>query len=339
MRHAIRGVNLGGWLVLERWMTPSLFEGTAAEDELGYCAGADRRLRDRLHKHRETFVTADDFRWLASQGIEAVRIPVGYWTFGDDKPFAATIGYLDRAFAWAEETGIKVLISLHGAPGSQNGNDHSGCKGPVAWHTDPRHVEATLAVIRKLARRYKDAPALLGISVLNEPDVDIPRPTLAGFYVSAYRIIRQECGPRPWVVFSDGFRPDRWRWVLHKWLYRGAYIDTHQYQVFGQADKDMPGAEHLRHTLRDIPLLLNRMRRHHPVVVGEWSAALDPRSLTGLDAAAQQEMLAAYCLAQRQVYDRMDAWFYWSYKTESGGPWSYRHCAERGWFGQAAADH
>ena len=25
--HKLRGVNLGGWLVLEKWITPSLFEG------------------------------------------------------------------------------------------------------------------------------------------------------------------------------------------------------------------------------------------------------------------------------------------------------------------------
>lgn len=29
----VKGVNLGNWLVLEKWMSPSLFEGTTAEDE------------------------------------------------------------------------------------------------------------------------------------------------------------------------------------------------------------------------------------------------------------------------------------------------------------------
>lgn len=29
----IKGVNLGNWLVLEKWMNPALFEGTTAEDE------------------------------------------------------------------------------------------------------------------------------------------------------------------------------------------------------------------------------------------------------------------------------------------------------------------
>ena len=29
----VKGVNLGNWLVLEKWMNPALFEGTTAEDE------------------------------------------------------------------------------------------------------------------------------------------------------------------------------------------------------------------------------------------------------------------------------------------------------------------
>ena len=29
----IKGVNLGNWLVLEKWMSPHLFDGTMAEDE------------------------------------------------------------------------------------------------------------------------------------------------------------------------------------------------------------------------------------------------------------------------------------------------------------------
>ena len=29
----VKGVNLGNWLVLEKWMSPALFEGTTAEED------------------------------------------------------------------------------------------------------------------------------------------------------------------------------------------------------------------------------------------------------------------------------------------------------------------
>lgn len=38
----IKGVNLGNWLVLEKWMNPALFEGTTAEDEY-YLPASSRR--------------------------------------------------------------------------------------------------------------------------------------------------------------------------------------------------------------------------------------------------------------------------------------------------------
>ncbi len=329
---ALRGVNLGGWLVLEPWMTPALFAGIDAPDELTYCQKAGKRQLDRLAHHRDQFITKKDFQWLKAHGIGAVRIPVGYWLFGDVDPFAGTVTYLDKAFEWAEATGLKVLISLHGAPGSQNGEMHSGQKGSVAWHSDEANIDMTLDIVKRLAERYHRSPAMLGISLLNEPSTSLPKRTLKRFYRQAHRIIRQQAGKKVWVVFSDGFQPSRWSFVLHRWLYPRTYIDTHQYQIYTQADKAMSVADHLRRTVADVPLVLNRMRRHHPVIVGEWSAALDPLSMTGLDTEETQQAYAAYITAQIQAYDRMDAWFYWNYKTEGGGPWSYRDCYEKGWF-------
>lgn len=49
----LRGVNLGGWLVLEKWITPSLFAGLRATDETSYCvelgeAEGTRRLHHQI---------------------------------------------------------------------------------------------------------------------------------------------------------------------------------------------------------------------------------------------------------------------------------------------------
>jgi glucan 1,3-beta-glucosidase len=42
----LRGVNLGGWLILEKWMTPSVFEGTEATDEYTFAqtSGAKEKI-------------------------------------------------------------------------------------------------------------------------------------------------------------------------------------------------------------------------------------------------------------------------------------------------------
>lgn len=54
----IRGVNLGNWLVLEKWMHPALFEGTSAEDEDELCRQLPREeLVKRLTAHRDSYIT------------------------------------------------------------------------------------------------------------------------------------------------------------------------------------------------------------------------------------------------------------------------------------------
>lgn len=329
---ALAGVNLGGWLVLEKWMTPSLFKGMDAVDEFTFCERMKPAQRRKLRKFRESFVTLKDFEWLAERGIEAVRIPVGYWAFGDEAPFEPTVEFLDKAFEWAEETGLQVLISLHGAPGSQNGQDHSGRVGLIEWQNDQANIDKTIEVARKLAERYKDSPQLLGISMLNEPAQSIRPQILRRYYRRAYKALRGEFGRRPWVVFSDGFRPRRWRWTLRWPFHRGILIDTHQYRIFTEADKQMSAETHLLQTVSKLPRAIRAIRRYHRVIVGEWSAALDDRSFKGKPDKERQGICRAYTLAQIRAYDQTDAWFFWSYKIEGGGPWSFRDSYEKGWF-------
>ena len=46
--------------------------------------------------------------------------------------------------------GLKVLLDLHGAPGSQNGDDHSGHSGNIGWLNND-NVARTVRVIEKLS--------------------------------------------------------------------------------------------------------------------------------------------------------------------------------------------
>ena len=98
----IRGVNLGNWLVLERWMEPEIFRGTDAEDETWLNRDLPKaELEKCLKKHRETFITEKDFEEIHKLGLNTVRIPVPYFIFGDFPPYSGCIEYLDRAFDWA----------------------------------------------------------------------------------------------------------------------------------------------------------------------------------------------------------------------------------------------
>lgn len=203
----IRGVNLGGWLVVEKWMTPSLFAGTSAVDE--YTLMQHPEGKRRIEQHRRTFITEKDFAWLRDHKITHVRIPVGYWLFEPIDGYAPTVKYLDAAMQWAAKYNIRVLLCLHGARGSQNGKDHSGKVGQAEWFDSREYQQATIGLLEKIAERHSDSSALWGIELLNEPALRGAKDyyTLLRFYRQAYSKLVKILQPGTRVVHHDAFQP------------------------------------------------------------------------------------------------------------------------------------
>ena len=175
----IKGVDLGNWLVLEKWMNPALFDGTTADDEYYLPTQLDPAVYEaRIKTHRAEYINERDFATIASWGLNSVRIPVPYFIFGDRAPFIGCIDELDKAFNcvavlmdqdssaigcideldkafnWAEKYGLTILIDLRTAPMSQNGFDNGGISGVCKWAQLPDEVEFVLSVLERLAKRY-----------------------------------------------------------------------------------------------------------------------------------------------------------------------------------------
>jgi glucan 1,3-beta-glucosidase len=115
----VRGVNLGGWLVLEPWITPSLFEQGGAEAIDEWCLTNDLggSAQDTLSQHWNSFITADDFHQISAAGMNHVRIPIGYWAVVPQpgEPYVqGQLDVLDQAIGWARDAGLKVIVDLHG---------------------------------------------------------------------------------------------------------------------------------------------------------------------------------------------------------------------------------
>ena len=142
----IRGVNLGGWMVLEPWITPSLFLQFLGNDE--YSTGLDMHSfcqvlgpaegNKQLQRHWKTWVTEAIIQKLAESGaVNSLRLPVGDWMY---KPYGPYMGCTDGALDhvdflldWAHENGLNVLLDVHGLKGSQNGFDNSGQSQGFEW--------------------------------------------------------------------------------------------------------------------------------------------------------------------------------------------------------------
>lgn len=116
---------MGGWFVLEPWITPSLFEpwanGGGVVDEYTFTRtlGKDAAL-NQLTEHWNSWITQEDFNEIASFGLNHVRIPLGYWALLalDGDPYVqGQLPILDQAIGWARTAGLRVMIDIHGAPG------------------------------------------------------------------------------------------------------------------------------------------------------------------------------------------------------------------------------
>lgn len=67
----LRGVALGGWLIIEPWIRPTLFNNTPAEviDEWTFAAQENRTAATAaLEWHWSTFYGEDDFKAIAAAG-------------------------------------------------------------------------------------------------------------------------------------------------------------------------------------------------------------------------------------------------------------------------------
>jgi glucan 1,3-beta-glucosidase len=326
----LRGVNLGSWLLLEKWMTPGVFRGTDAPDEYTLCRTLGARAAERLDAHRRTFITAEDFRWIKAHGLDAVRLPVGYWALDAPPPFVEARRFVDFAFEQAARNNLKVLLDLHGAPGSQNGMDHSGRSGEMGWHKSPQNIEQTLDALEALAKRYGGHPALWGIELLNEPRWDMPLDVLQAFYQDAYKRLRPRLPARVAIVLHDAFRPFEWKNFLAEPEGRNVLLDTHLYQAYTDTDRKRTAQEHIAFAL-DRKQHLDAMAKQLPLIVGEWSIATPPEVWRGLSPFAIEAAKRAYGAAELLSYETTRGWFYWSYKLERPSDWSFRHCVERGW--------
>lgn len=336
----IKGVNLGNWLVLEKWMSPSLFEGTTAEDEYYLPTQLSPEVYEaRIKIHRSEYITERDFASIKRIGLNAVRIPVPYFIFGDRPPYIGCIAELDKAFSWAEKYGLKLLIDLHTAPMSQNGFDNGGLSGVCRWSQIPEEVEFELNVLEKLSERYGHREGLLGITPINEPvtepmwstmnvqkryppvDAEMAEGSapntmefLKRFYKDAYSRIRPHLADEKYVVFHDAFRLKDWKEFFEESRFERVMLDTHQYLMVAEMSGCSQTLEGYQEYIQNVFAKdIAEVQQYVDVICGEWclfnsyAVGADTKGgqsvLNGVDVSKEKETMDAD--TRKQVYRQL----------------------------------
>ena len=188
----LRGVNLGGWLMMEGYILHALNQPvrTLRRD---FCrALGEPAWQDLLAGFRRQFIREEDFRQIAALGLNCVRLPFHY-SLIETRPYQYSsqgFGYLDRAVRWAGRHGLRVILDLHGACGSQNHDWHSDSDGTARLWTTRSFQDRTVALWECVAARYREQPVVAGYDLLNE-SVTEDRAPLNALYQRLARAIRR----------------------------------------------------------------------------------------------------------------------------------------------------
>jgi aryl-phospho-beta-D-glucosidase BglC (GH1 family) len=382
----VRGVNLGGWLVLEPWITPSLFDETgnpAIVDEWTFGQYQDSNVvRAKLTEHWNTWITESDFEAIAAAGLNHVRIPIGYWAYdvGPGEPYiSGQHNYLLQAIAWAATYNLKVIVDLHGVPGSQNGFDNSGQRLSFPqWQSKQANIDRTNAIIKYLAFLFRYQSQVISvISPLNEPAgfygqqvLDVTRQ----YWLDSYGNTRYPTGQQSniLVLIHDAFQPlSYWNGFMSKYTqYTGVAMDTHIYQMFNDQTVSLDEAGHIQSACGNAATLSNFNNNQLLTIVGEWTTAMTDcaKYLNGVGVGARydgsirqgapfhgscngqtgpgstftqdyKDFLRKTWEAQVSTFEKAGGWIQWTWKTESADDWSYSAGLQYGWIPVNPADH
>eukprot|EP00897_Mesotaenium_endlicherianum_P000055 jgi/Mesen1/1004/ME000120S00158 len=247
----------------------------------------------RLEQHRSSFVSEDDFKWLAANGANAVRLP---------------------AFEWGERHGVRVVLCMHALPGSQNGWEHSAARDGVAEWGKPGtdHIARTLRAVEFFVAR----PVFAGLEAVNEPTSATSYDTLAKYYEDTYQILRKYSPAAYFVITMRVFGNER------EW-------DNF---MTGTCTRERARACALSRRLAFglTPVHDTGLFQGKPVDFNlEYPAKVRTQQLQEIERGHR----LAFIGQSVDVFTQASAgWFFWSYKHCQGWySWSFKDCVERGY--------
>jgi endoglucanase len=304
----LRGINLGGWLVEEPWMEPFVTTPPSGSDlqtvrdhvslwkVVGKRFGTAGMLKART-QFRDAWLNESDFDRIHAAGLNCVRLPFLASLAGEPDGMA----WLDKAIAWAGARGIYVVLDLHGVPGGQSDQDHTGQAGVNAFFKTPADITATEALWTRIAKRYAGNPVVAGYDIVNEPTGTPNSDTLYVVEDHLYQAVRAG-DPKHLVFIEDGYTgvpwmpypvPIGWTNVVYSW---------HSYQFDAKSPQD-----HLDTIQKDLAQIAKMQKtRQVPFYIGEF----------GLEPNATAQTVGT-------VINDFDAqgvsWSLWTYKAIFGG--------------------
>ncbi|EUC66853.1 glycoside hydrolase family 5 protein [Rhizoctonia solani AG-3 Rhs1AP] len=330
-----RGINIGSWFVQERWLCESTYCGCGGgQSDLHIAQGANGK--GIMEHHWDTWIIEGDWGAIQAQGFNTVRLPIGYYHLSGIDPsvlddtdfgpykhiFSGAWVRILRAIGDAERYGLGVLIDLHAAPGAQNRDAHSGTgTGEVRMWTRT-NLSRTVHALQVLTAQLALRPNVVGIELVNEP---ANNNQVQKWYEDTLTALRKISPDLP-LYISDAWDAPWYSKIVGS---RSDFVvlDHHLYRCFTPGDASMSGDEHASALRNSAPLVPLSAAARGNLIVGEWSAALNPASLRSNEAGEQDRQRRVWARAQLDAYEAScGGWFFWTWKKGTG--WDAGWCAK-----------
>jgi len=191
----LKGVNLGGWLLQETWMTP--VKGSAdhwtTREVLTKRFGAEKAA-ELFAVYEDHWITGWDLDQIKALGMNVVRVPFGYWNLPSETG-DVDFGRLDWIVKECAARGLYVVLDLHGAPGFASNEHSSGKVGASQLFAPGAAGEAfrtkTEELWTEVARHFRGSGTVAAYDLLNEPMAKPSDAELWKLYDRLYRAIRR----------------------------------------------------------------------------------------------------------------------------------------------------
>ncbi|MGL1904110.1 MAG: cellulase family glycosylhydrolase [Fibrobacterales bacterium] len=190
---ALRGINIGGWLVTENWMNGFTDASDTQTDRFTLETLEERFGEDKadtlLEVWRSNFFTETDLDHIQESGMNLIRVPFGYRNLQNrDGSWKMTLsgnidfGWMDWIVTKAEERGLYVLFDYHIWKGQEEGKtDKIGDEGTDIFNNAYRYISCgdegekrdaqnnhAIEVLTKVIEHYKGRGAIAAIELINE---------------------------------------------------------------------------------------------------------------------------------------------------------------------------
>jgi hypothetical protein len=232
----LQGVNLGGWLMIETWMTPA--DSSGLRDNYSIIQTLDRRFgvteeQRLLRLYERSWITSKDLDNIKAQGLNLIRVPVWWLNFETTEgKWRASDAFemLDWVVKEAGKRGIYTIIDMHGVVGGQWAVQSAGQSANTYW-SNTAAQQATQILWSRIARHYAGNSDVMGYDLINEP-AGAPRgEAVQAVYDNLYHTIRK-VDPDHIIVMEGCFGSWGWSAMPNPSAYgwKNVVYEFHEYQ-------------------------------------------------------------------------------------------------------------